>query len=144
MELAAAELVLGFVGSEQLPAVAVRAMESGRDSPSLRQLAGLTAAETDEARPLFEKALAELGSSLPTVAEAVLVVARQTAQDILAGETSPDRGAKRIWRAALELPDEIPLELHTFIYGASEWDERPEDRPLFAEGIVEAAKALVD
>ena len=35
-----------------------------------------------------------------------------------------------------------PVELHTFVYADSEWDERPEDGNIFAEGVVAAARDL--
>lgn len=35
-----------------------------------------------------------------------------------------------------------PLMLHTFVYADSEWDERPDDGNIFAEGVVAAAREL--
>jgi hypothetical protein len=43
----------------------------------------------------------------------------------------------------LRVPTEQIPELDPFIYAASEWEERPEDRVHFEEGIVSEARALV-
>ena len=41
-------------------------------------------------------------------------------------------------------PTESIPELDTFIYGASEWDERPQDQAVFAKGIMAAARDLLN
>lgn len=61
---------------------------------------------------------------------------------ILDGSTTPYDGAHKIWRASLRV-GERPPALDTFVYAASEWDERPEDANIFAEGVMAAAKDIV-
>ena len=143
LEIAASKTVLGLTPPEALPSAATAALEAGCDSPSLRALAGLTDVEVDEARSLLERALAELSLRLPSERDAVMRLAREIAAQVLEGKTSPYQGAKEIWELSLRLPGESLSDLDSFVYAASEWEDRPEDRNLFAEGIVAAARELV-
>lgn len=55
--------MLGLLPPEEIADAAVLALEDGCDTPSLRVLAGLTAAEADEASALLDRALAEFNPS---------------------------------------------------------------------------------
>ena len=143
LDIAAAKLVLGLLYAEVVPEIGTRALVEGYDSPALRVVAGLIEAQSDEAIPLFKQALSELTWPLPNQREAVLLLARELAAQVLRGELSPYQGAKKIWWLTREA-DEVGHELDPFIYAASEWEDRPEDRPLFERAIMEEAKALVD
>ncbi len=50
-----------------------------------------------EVGPLFTKALSELGIPVPSRDEASMTIAREFARQIIAGESSPYEGARRIW-----------------------------------------------
>jgi hypothetical protein len=143
LEVAASKVALGLLLSEEFSDVAVLALEDGCDSPSLRILAGLTAAEADEARALFDRALAELNVCVPSKRDAVMRLARETAKELLSGAMAPHAGAKQIWELSLRIPDENLPELYSFVYAASEWEDRPEDRQVFEAGIAAAARELV-
>ncbi len=97
-----------------------------------------------EASTLFDQALNELGVSKPTQREAVVLLARNVASGIANGTIAPYAGAKRIWDLTLQVPVEPIPELDPFIYAASEWEERAEDRVHFEQGILSEARALVD
>jgi hypothetical protein len=142
LQFAASEMVLGMGSPEALPGIAAAALGEGDDSPSLRALAGLTEADTEAARSLFQQALAELSVELPPAREAAVVLAKNIAKEMLGGSITPYDGAKQIWELSLRLPEEHLPEFDTFIYGASEWADRPEDQNLFAEGIMAAAREL--
>ncbi len=73
------------------------------------------------------------------VVERLVSAARQISLSILDGGLTPYEGARKI--AALCRAERIhpPEELHTFVYADSEWDDRPEDGNIFAEGVVAAA-----
>jgi hypothetical protein len=72
-----------------------------------------------------------------------MLIATEVASRIVDRSTSAYDGAKEIWNIVRCLPLERLPELDTFVYGASEWDERPEDQENFAAGIVAAANDLV-
>lgn len=144
LEVAASRAALGLLRSEDLARVGVQALENGCDSPSLRILAGLNASETEEARGLFEQALSELNVAIPSKRDAVMHLARETARGILSGTTGVYLGAEQIWDLTLCASDESLPELDSFVYAASEWEDRPEDRDAFEEGIVAAARELVN
>lgn len=144
LELVAAKAALDLAGPEELSAAAVAALEGGLDSPALRTLAGFYESDVSEARALLFKALGELHLPPPTPKEAVLDLARECAAQILDGTIAPHEGARRIWDLTLRVPEETLTELDTFIYAASEWSERPEDRPRFEVGVVGAARELLD
>ena len=143
LEVAASKVVLGILSSEELTNVATLALEDGCDSPSLRILAGLSLAEADEARVVLEQALAELNSAVPSARDAVMCLARETAKGILSGSVEAYEGGKQIWQLSLHIPGETLSELDSFVYAASEWEDRPEDRHAFEEGIIAAAKELL-
>ncbi len=143
LEFVAAKAALELALPEDLPEAAVAALEDGLDSPALRGLAGLSSMELDDARPLFHRALAELNLAMPSPEEAVRRMAREVATEVVDGTVAPYQGAKRIWELALRVPEERFSELDSFVYAASEWEDRPEDREHFEEAIVCAAEALL-
>ena len=143
LELAASSVLLGRLHSDDLAGVAVEALQDGCDSPSLRILAGLTAAEVDEARVLFERALFEMNIIVPSKRNAVMRLALEIAKEILAGRTDAYVGAKKIWDLTLCAPNEDLRELDSFVYAASEWQDRPEAGEILGEGITAAARDLV-
>jgi len=137
----AARLVLGLAGPEDLPGAADAALNDGLVSPTL---VALSDADTSEARILFDRVLNELSVSKPNQPEAVMLLARNVASEIANGTIAPYAGAKRIWDLTLCVPIEPIPELDPFIYAASEWEERPEDRVHFEQGIISEARALMD
>jgi hypothetical protein len=88
-----------YVGPEELPAVASRALELGLESPSLVLLAGaVLPSDAGDQQPLFLAALRELGISLPSQREAAEFMKRRYAQDVVQGSLAPREGAARIVR----------------------------------------------
>ncbi len=126
-----------------MPSEAVQALLEGVDSPSIRKLAGMTSAESDEVRATFRAALHELDIEIPSPREAAILVATQVATQITQGAVTPYEGARQIWAIARRLPRDHVPELDTFVYGASEWEERPDDQKAFAAGIMAAAHDLL-
>lgn len=143
LEIAAAKVVLKIALPEDLVEAAADSLEAGLDSRSLRILAGLNAAEFDEAGSLFEQSIAELDISKPDKHDAVMQLAREYARQILSGRITPRVGGELI-SALSVIPQERLSELDTFVYGASEWEDRPEDGPIFEKGIIAAAKDLAN
>jgi hypothetical protein len=143
LHLALARVSLRLLRRDDFPAIALQALEAGHDSPSLRFLAGLSSAEIDEAFPLFDKAIAELGLSMPPKRAAVTLLARDVARKIVDGAVEPHAGAKDIWRLSLMQDGDRLVELDPFIYAASEWEDRPEEREFFDRAIMEQAKDLI-
>jgi hypothetical protein len=142
LEVLVAESVLGLGRSEDLPGAALALLQSGFDSPALVALAGLSSADVSEAPQLFDRAVAELSVSTPDPRSAVIRLSQEVAADIAAGTTAPYEGAKRIWALTLRVPTEHIRELDPFIYAASEWEDRPDDRVRFEEDIAREAQAL--
>jgi hypothetical protein len=140
LDCVAARMVLGLVGPEDLPRAANAALDGGLDSPSLIALAS---ADTSEAGLLFDRTLEELKVLKPSRREAVMRLARDAAAEIVGGTIAPYTGAKRIWDLTLRVPTVRIPELDPFIYAASEWEERPEDRVHFERGIISEARALM-
>jgi hypothetical protein len=142
LELAACRVALGLLGSDDLARVGAQALALGCESPSLRILAGLPMIQVDEARAAFDRALAELNISMPNERAAIMRLAREAARGIVSGAISAYVGAKRIWDFTLCAPREELPELDAFVYAASEWEDRPEDRQAFEQGILAAAERL--
>ena len=142
IELFAAKWRLGLLLSTDLSSVAIDAIEAGYDAQSLQMLAGLTAAQSDEAGVLFDRALAELHITVPSKRKAAKKVALEAMISILDGTVTPYGGARRIWQLCRLLEEPLP-ELDPFIYAASEWEDRPGDRRFFDKEIVDAARAIL-
>jgi hypothetical protein len=73
---------------------------------------------------------------------ALMDMVQGVCQAILDGAITPYDSAHRIWDATIAIGDPDVPELDTFIYAAAEWDDRPEDANIFAEGVVAAAKEI--
>jgi len=136
----AAELVLGLIGLEDLQHAANRALHAGLASPAIVALAD---SDESNARLLFDRVLTELEVALPSTRDAIGHLALETAVEIVEGKIAPYTGAKRIWQLTLCAPSERLPNLDPFIYAASEWEDRPEDRVRFERGIMDEARALL-
>jgi hypothetical protein len=155
-EVGLAVWALGLLDPLRLPALAMRALEDGLESPSLRRLAGADATEVPYASSLFAAALAEAGVVPPTPPAAARQIGYDIAERIIRGHVDPFEGARFLSLVAREasLRDGAahdregqgrPFhELDTFVYVDSEADDRPADRPLFVEMIRAAAATIVE
>lgn len=76
------------------------------------------------------------------VAERVVAAAIQISASILEGDLTPYEGARKIANLCRAAEIHPPEELHTFVYAESEWDDRPEDSNILAEGVVAAAREM--
>ena len=79
----------GAATGDDFIAWAMQALIENADSPALRQLAGLEERSRSDARPLFDRAVRELGLTLPATDEAL----RRAYLEVLAGDISS--GARR-------------------------------------------------
>src|SRR5262249_8996164 len=123
LEIAAARLALGKLTSEEVLAASSAALDAGVYSESL----GLLAYEEpiwSHVGPLFEPALTELGIAIPSRRAASLILAREHARRIVAGEVAPYEGARRIWWEVANEPGADP-SLRMFVGLASEWEDAP-------------------
>jgi len=134
--------VLGFLAVEELPRIALDAILAGYDSPSLRQLAGTSEHDKEEANRLFAKSIRELGFQVPPASEAGLTLARNTAREVLSGAITPYDGAKLIWdRVYTRLPELKQLRL--FVGLASEYEDDIKHRGEYDRQIIEECRSLV-
>jgi hypothetical protein len=82
---------------EELPMLAAHALVDGRDSPSLRELAGLPRRSDEcEIRELYVQALHELGIPLPDEETAGRYLLVSLAFGLVKGELSPKDAADRL------------------------------------------------
>lgn len=142
LELAGLRLAIGEQAPELLPNIATDALVRGLDSPALREAAGVSPRDVDDARDLFEKALRELGLGPPAgEQEALWCLIRYTAQQIVDGGTSPSAGAAwiaSVWRRATPEGD-----LRIFVGLMSELEDHPDSWPAIDGGIVREAEELL-
>ncbi|MEU8217166.1 hypothetical protein AB0C47_15465 [Micromonospora taraxaci] len=92
---------------DDLPMAAAHALTRGVDSPSVRELAGLSKGQSREAVDLFRQAMDELGYPVPDRSGARLHLMREAAASIVAGKGDPEDLAHKIyWHACYSgLPD---------------------------------------
>jgi hypothetical protein len=134
---------LGLTVSTDLPSIATTFLANGLDSPSLGRLAGMTQADAGDAEALWTDVLRELGLVIHDRPAAATRYAACVSALILSGDIAPYDGAKTIWRASLVVDDPSFHELDSFIYAASEHEERPEDRASFEAMIIQEAEQWV-
>jgi hypothetical protein len=112
MNLAASYYTLGKVWGEELPKIALAALEQGLDSKSLRILAGEAKTTISETGPLFEKARSELHIQLPDFQEAAYTIVYYRVQQILTSELGPLEGAALLWEEIhYSLDDELVMQI---------------------------------
>jgi hypothetical protein len=139
---AVAQWVLGWVSSDQLPAIAMKALEEGIESTTLSQLSVEEAVGNPDLHAKFEKALSEIGMPKIDKANAGRIVARYIAQKICDGHVTPIEGAREIWKITLECR-ELTDELGIFSGRASEYEDLPDMRDRISEMIVHEAQSLI-
>lgn len=146
MKLEDAEALWASAGltREELPEVAVDALIAGLDSPSLRVLAGLTAAGMGRAPDLLDRALQELGrrpvASLPPAREAAL-----WAEAISAGAVPLRQATQALGAMGGKANDgELQAALLEFRVEQDRWDQAsPQQRPGIERQILTRARAFL-
>lgn len=142
LDIAAAWLALGKLRSEDAIAAASSALDRGVFSESLSLLLYMQPVWS-EVGPLFTRVLSELGIPVPPRDEASVTIARGFARQIIAGETSPYEGARRIWWDVANEPGADSL-LRIFVGLASEWEDSPRHRQEYEADIIEEAQRLLN
>ena len=85
LEVGEALLSCGELRREEIPGLAVQLLESGIDSPIVRELAGLSGEELYGAHDLFRRVLSEMGRSSPRSDQAARILARDLAAQVVGG-----------------------------------------------------------
>jgi hypothetical protein len=141
----AALLKLRLIEISRLPALAEALLVKGYDAKALRRLA---AEEPDRGVELvrwFNESNRDLGGQeFATQVDAATWLIRDLASRIVAGTLDAYEGARIIWMISLVEAVGSPLETHPFIYTASEYEDRPEDRQFFKQAIIDAARRLLE
>ncbi|MEU9777746.1 hypothetical protein [Streptomyces sp. NPDC047968] len=126
---------------EELPMLAANALVDGRDSPSLRELAGLPRrSDETEIRELYVRALHELGTPLPDEETAGRHLLVSLAFGLVKGELSPE-----------DVPDRLSMtvaartwEETRFLSVAADYSEwiSPDELPGWEDDLKTAAHSL--
>jgi hypothetical protein len=141
LELAAWELVAGELRSEDLPGLAADALVRGLDSPALSELAGQDPRDARTSGDLFRATLDQLGIELPSYEQALWNLVRRTAREIVAGTTTPEAGANRIYLWAPTVEESGDLQI--FVRLACDFDDFLDQHDQLDRQIVEEAAALL-
>jgi hypothetical protein len=142
LEVAAWQMAVGRLASDDLPEIATEALVRGLDSPALRVLAGQARWDIRDSSDLFRVALDELGIELPDADRAQWHLARRTAGEIVAGRIRAARGANELWLAYQKVRDNGDLRI--FVGLASTLDDHPDDAEQVEADIVAAARELLN
>ena len=127
-DLILAEWALGRLTGEELPEAAITLMESGFDSPSLREMAGQQRPTMREAGALFSDCLTELSLGLPSPEVAAMHLGQFYAREIVSGRIEAFNGAREL----CELSYLVKLEAFS-----------PFTWPDTADEIIEASRHLL-
>lgn len=141
---ALSEYILAPWLAEDLPRIAIEALEEGFDSPSLRMLAASEGCDSDTLRQLLAKAMNELGITISRT-DAALNLARAIAREVLDGTLTPYEGARRIWWRVYNEVEQLG-QLAVFVGLASEIedDDNPDHQAAYARDIIDECRALID
>lgn len=135
---------LGLICPSRLPAIAETLLAEGCDVPALRRLAAEEPGSGSTGQ-WFEKAMQSLrGCAFGSARAAATYLIHRLATRIASGAAPAYLGAKAIWEISLATGEDALEEAHPFIYAASEYEDRPEDRDFFSRAIVEEARLLID
>ena len=139
-----AEWELGLLPPENVPALAVAALERGCDYSEIALQAGLNEPTKEEVEPQLERLLQHAKCPRLSRGQAIKTLADPCVARIAQGALEPAQGAHKLWRLANtgDFGDPVWSQLSAFIGFASEWDDRPDARELLETQIVEAAQAL--
>lgn len=127
---------------EDMPRVAADLLEAGHDTPSLIRLAGeINVASSADVEPVVGRMFRELGVRYPiSQTEANLIVSRQIAREVIAGERNAWAAANHLeigiwgWRGAA-----IPtLEKIFMINDEIDWD------PKYRRSLADLRTSLLD
>lgn len=141
LEIAAAQLAVGDLWSEDLPQIATDALVRGRDSQSLRLLASQSRSDVRDSADLFRAALDELGIELLDAESAHWLLIRETAEDIVAGHVDPIVAADRFRKSSYEVQDFGDLLI--FVGLLSQHEDHPEDVDRTRSAIVAESSDLL-
>ncbi|MEU8421903.1 hypothetical protein AB0C15_13605 [Micromonospora sp. NPDC048835] len=134
----AIRLALDQPVGDDLPMAAAHALTRGVDSPSLRELAGLSKGQSREAVDLFLQAMDELGCPVPDESGARLHRMREAAAHIVAGEGDPEDLAHEIyWQACYSGMPELQAVGDRFLELYALWGAAADQ----AEEVVAVMKA---
>ena len=146
IRIAAARHILGHLSSREVPSLATAALEAGVDTPELRILAGQTDEPWSQIETRFHAVLNELGIPEMTRNEAGLVLARDFARRIVAGDIPVGSGGEAIAQLCSEL--NFPPELVPFVAILSERDDfqtcRTQDPARYDRLIAECDTQIVE
>jgi hypothetical protein len=134
--------ILGMLPNEQIPEIAMNALENGLDCNELRMIAGMTKAETGDASSLFETALRSLGRKKLTKIDAFTSFVISISYKIVSRQIAAYKGARMIWDASVKSSIEM-ADIGPFIYAASEYEDRPKDQEFFEKEIFKEAERWI-
>ena len=128
--------------AERMPDFAVWALQSGRDGPALRELAGLTSVTRSNHVKLIEKAFRELEVAPMSYDEAAAYLVLNTCKQIVAKQIPPYTGASRIANCLFQSRNDSNSY---FLWAGlvSEWEDVPGKRKHFENQMVLAAWEVI-
>ena len=143
LDLAEALLCCGELRREEIPPVAMALLESGTDSPTIRELAGLTAGELAKAHDLLRRVLHEMGRSCPSSDQVARIIARALASQAI------ESGANLRGLAASGARYAIALDYHRDLMPFYVADDEYDAPDIWAKGgvdqdLVQYAKSLLE
>jgi hypothetical protein len=140
-----ARWVLEDLGPEEVPGLAVDALEAGCGASSVAVLAGLDHPTRREVEAELPELLRHLGLIRPDRREALRIAGNACAHHMVDGSIAPLAGARRLsWIANEFWGTDTFEQLSIFVGLASEWDDHPQHRASGEADMMAAAVALLD
>jgi len=153
LRIAAARYVMGALPSWELPKIADGVLNLGIYSPAVGELATMRQPVMADAGPLFERALTELQTEMPSPEDAVWILLRHYIERIGSGDLTPRAGLSLIHdlyiRADLDersrkyVGDSHGIQqLLGYFWGYDDLEERPTEVSFDGRYGADAIRAL--
>lgn len=144
LRVAAAKCILDRLPGEEIPGIAIAALEEGIENDEILELAGMDRPTITDVKQIFFDAISKLGIQIPDVREAILCVAKELSEKIIAGSISPYEGARKIWWELSNI-DGADERLKIFAGLASEIEDTQNEnfRMDYEKQILEEAELLI-
>ncbi|MFG3684385.1 hypothetical protein ACGF5H_30265 [Micromonospora chalcea] len=129
---------------DDLAMAAAHALARGVDSPSLRELAGLSKGQSREAVDLFRQAMEDLGSPVPDESGARLHLMRAAAASIIDGEGDPEDLAHEIyWQSSYFPSPELREVGYRFLILYADCGAAPDQTVQAVAAMKDAARSFL-
>ena len=131
--------------AENVPRIALQALEAGCDTLAIGILAGLTSPTRPDVDEELPRLLREVGVARPSHQQTLKVVVDHLHRRIVDGDVEAYPGACALWSRKSDFTEDPVIweQIRPFIGAASEWEDDPDHRARYERDIIAYARSLL-